>query len=202
MQSKHNSHRHWILFGTALSIIMLSLMGCSDGGNPSALSSNGENTGGMWNPAPGFEIQPGHPIPQLNDNYWEDSEGSHTNPFRRRVPSAVPISDDGGIVTLGLHSYVIPPHAIDSARTFTLAYASFCGVAVDCGPSPYQFRIPVMLSLSYANTNFEEEGIDPSDLRIWFVTPDGAFEPLESIVNPGLQTVSAQVDHFSRYVLG
>jgi hypothetical protein len=61
-----------------------------------------------------------------------------------------------------------------------------------------QFNVPVELSLSYAKaTNVA----DPSRLRIMRVNPDGRHEILPSVVDTVNMTVTAELDHFSRYCM-
>ncbi len=183
----------------ALGSLLLLLAGCSD--SPTASQSPADAPREMWNPGPGAEVIPGREVPMLRDGYWEEVFGSEINPNRRAYNSFTPINELGGTVTLGYHSYVIPAGAVDEPRTFTLSYASLSAVAVDCGPSPYYFNLPVLLTLSYRGTQYEEDGMDPSDLRIYYVSPDGTYEELESTLDTESRCIRAYVDHFSRYVI-
>ena len=211
-------------FGTALLSLILAIFvitGCGSFDAPTASGGDSEPAQPeLWNPAPGDEIVPGREVPLLNDSYWEGVYGPTINPLFGRPGGGGlggflgGLVDDvtsvtrfifgavGGMVSLGDHYYVVPPGAVNGMVRFTLEYASFTGVGVDCGPSPLAFDVPVMLTLSYNNTQYENSG-NPSGLRIWHVTADGTLEEVEGcIVDTNAQTVTAPVTHFSRYILG
>ncbi len=195
--------RYIILFTTAIvaALVTLALFvsGCSE--NPAASIPSAESDSELWNPAPGTQIIPGRDVPMLDDNYWENAFGPSVNPLRRVLNTVENIGELGGTVQLGLHSYVIPPGAVSENHLFLLSLASLTGVAVDCEPSPFSFDEPVLLTLSYRFTQYDRDGADPSNLRIYYVTPDGEFQELESTVDTEARCVRAYVDHFSRYVL-
>jgi hypothetical protein len=183
-----------------LVIVLFSVMlaGCSDDGSPTMSSGD---QGELFNPERGFEIEPGREIPFLNDNYWESQNGPQTNPFLFGLVSRL-IGILGGTVECGHHSYTVPAGALLRLTRMTMAYASRNTVAVDCGPSPLNFLLPVTLRLSYEGTQYDEIGAHPENLRIWYMRDDGTFEAVESAVNLGTKIVSAPVTHFSRYIIG
>ncbi len=188
---------------SAIAMALALFIGCSSDQSPvSSTAADGYNPNAPWNPPPGYEIVPGRPVPTLNEDYWESENGYETNPSQFSNISSVSVGRNGGTVTLGNHRYVIPAGALSRNTTMTMAYASLGAVAVDCGPSPLTFAVPVTLTLSYAGTSYEEDGMDPSELRIWYVAPDGSMELIGGSVNESARTVSAPVDHFSRYILG
>lgn len=198
----NSMNKSWyrILAGlSAVLVLVLLFVGC---GTDSVPTSAQESERPLWTPAPGDELAPGRAVPLVNSNYWEELYGMDVNPFRRVVATAIPIDEDGGIVTLGYHYYVIPAGAVHELRSFTLGYASYAGVAVDCGPSPCSFDSPVMLVLSYRGTQYDQNGADPSALQIWYAAEDGSNVSLESHVDTANRVVWAEVDHFSRYILG
>ena len=178
-------------------------IGCSLNESPTASTAE-QGEMDLWSPQPGDEVVPGREVPILNDNYWESEYGTEINPLRIR-PVLELIGEAGGIIRLGLHSYAVPEGAVDGLVLFTIAYASIYGVAVDCGPSPMTFNTSVTATLSFANTQYgdwEENGLDPTQLQVIYAAPDGDTIPLPSTVDLEAQTVSAEVDHFSRYILG
>lgn len=187
---------------SAIIAIMLTIpSGCSQLISPTAPNVDPQNAGSaMWNPQPGDEIEPGQEVPLLNPGYWDSEDGPMIDPSgaSRRIGIL------GGTVSLGYHSYAIPPGAVLHPRTFTLDYASENGVGVDCGPSPFQFLLPVTVVLSYRNTQYDDGdgGFDPLILHIYLVSSDGLFTLLPSIVNSNARTVTALTDHFSRYIIG
>lgn len=198
-----------------LSAITLLIFGCSTGDTPTAPVDQ-EITSDLWTPQPGDEIQSGRPIPViLDEDYWSEP-GMTINP-RRPVNIATPVpidGDDGGIVRLGNHSYVVPAGAVEGVVNFTLSAASVVAIAVDCGPSPLYFAdgLPVRLALSYAGTQYDPDyciprgiiPLDPSDLQIWFDPQTGSsLIPQEQnrVFDPVTKTITVDVDHFSRYIL-
>jgi hypothetical protein len=182
------------------------IMGCSEINMPTA-SQTDSNEENVWSPEPGFSVNGRTPIPIVNDTYWEDLYGPSVNPFRCRAVVSREIDGDvGGTVTCGYHRYDVPAGAVDGDVIFTMQIASYNGIAVDCGPSPMSFNIPVMLTLSYAGTQYDNNSNDlynPADLRIYYMTEDGDYELLDDAeLNTGSKTVTAPVTHFSRYILG
>jgi hypothetical protein len=201
---KNLSTQRTLITLSALFILGLGLMlsGCSLSDSPTAPQTS-DATAELWNPQPGDQIVPGRDIPVLNSNYWESGNGSQVNPLFGDLLGIVfrLLGQLGGTVNLGYHSYQVPPGAVNSLTLFSLRYASGNAVAVDCGPSPLSFNTPVTLRLSYRNTQYDN-GNPPPPLQIFYMDEDGNLEALPSTVNPGQKTVSAQVTHFSRYVLG
>ena len=187
-----------------LGFLGLILTGCSD--YPPPTSSSGiSNYESPWNPQPGDQIN-GHAIPLVNEDYWENQYGNQINPWLA-VPRPIPIGTAGGVITLGLHSLIIPAGAVDEPVNITLTYASSTAIAVDCGPSPFEFHVPVTLILSYSGTQYANTVIDPADLRIYYMPPnwDGRSDDLvemPSVVDTRALTVTCQTDHFSRYIIG
>ncbi len=192
-----NWKRIAVIFCSALTAFLI-LVGCS---SDSSSPLDPVSEASMFNPERGFQIESGREIPFLNDNYWESQGGSQTNPFLFGLVSRF-IGVLGGTVQCGNHSYSIPAGALSGMTRMTMAYASLNTVAVDCGPSPLSFLLPVTLTLSYAGTQYDDPRADPSQLRIWYMSPDGEFIPLNSTVNTNTRTVTAPVTHFSRYILG
>ena len=195
-----------IAVATLLIVLALFPVGCSLLESPTASTNDQNEVSDLWNPQPGDQIVPGHEVPILNQDFWQSSTGQEVNPWRGLVgnlltPIYEVVGGLGGMVQLGLHSYAIPAGAVNTPTMFSLAYASATGIAVDCGPSPFTFNTPVTLSLSYAGTQYDNDNPPPA-LQIFYMAPDGTLTPLLSTGNPGLKTVTAQVDHFSRYIVG
>ncbi len=186
-----------------LTLALLTIIGCGHFEAPTASQPTVNEETAMWSPQPGDQID-GHAIPLVNENYWESQFGASANPWLL-APRSVVIGAMGGIVTFGPHTLIVPAGAVDGNITITMSNASSTAIAVDCTPSPYHFNIPVTLILSYRGTQYQTLSTTDNTLnalRVYYMTPDGDLEPQRCTVNPFTSTVSAEVDHFSRYILG
>lgn len=180
---------------TALIALAMSvLVGCSRFDAPTASQPTTESEMGLWAPNPGDEIIPGHAVPILNEQ-GASVDGAMIPPRTMRI------GPQGGMIRLGLHSLIVPAGAVNDYVMITLAPASAKAIAVDCSPSPFQFNVPVTLVLSYANTQYAD-AVSAPPLSIIYMADEDTFEPLPSVVDPVNNTVSAQTDHFSRYIIG
>lgn len=116
----------------------------------------------------------------------------------------------GGSVSLAGHTITVPFGAVTEPTLFTLELANngyvevelsavvtdLLGRVIDVGSSG--FEKPVTLSLTYARaTNVT----DPSRLKIVRLKSNGRHEVLPSTVQTGPLTVTATLDHFSRYAM-
>ncbi len=174
--------------------------GCGRMEAPTASSESNNSHGDLWNPQLGDEIIPGQEVPLLNPGYWEAQGGFEVNPNQ----SSAVIGPAGGQVRLGKHRLVVPAGAVNSNVTFTMSYASESGIAVDCGPGR-TFQVPVLLTLSFKDTQYDGDDngdCDPSNLCIFFLPQDGSPVLEPSIVDLTDKSVTAAIDHFSRYILG
>lgn len=126
---------------------------------------------------------------------------------------ALLLGSDGGILTLLGHILNVPAGAVSEPTLFSMTVIQNGYVEVELTATPksllrslffwrkaeeVQFNVPVGLSLSYARaTNVT----DPSRLKIMRVNPDGNHEILPSVVDTVNKTVTAELDHFSRYCM-
>ena len=111
---------------------------------------------------------------------------------------------DGGLLSLGHHSLLVPAGAVDSPTTFSMELLKSEYVMVDLTAMRRRvdvgekgFEKPVTLTLSYDGLRVR----DPSKLFILRVNEDGRHEKLPSVVDTRKKTVSAQLDHFSKYAM-
>ena len=135
-----------------------------------------------------------------------------------RIEESAPAADlslsqvigiDGGSVSLAGHRITVPAGAVSVPTIFTLTLANngyveveltavvstLLGV-VDVGEDG--FNKPVSLALTYARgTNVT----DPARLKIIRLKSNGKHEILPSTVQSGPLTVTAELDHFSRYAM-
>lgn len=124
--------------------------------------------------------------------------------------SGVIIGPDGGAIELAGHRLVVPAKAVTRPTRFSMrlldngyvevdlqaAQSSATGVETDVGKRG--FARPVILSLSYSQA--EVPG-DLSRVVVAWVKPDGSLQPLKSTHDALKQSITAELDHFSGYVL-
>lgn len=126
---------------------------------------------------------------------------------------ALLLGSDGGVLSLLNHGLTVPAGAVSESTLFSMTVLQDGYIEVELTATPksllsrlffwrqveeVNFKVPVELSLSYANaTNVT----DPSRLKIMRVNPDGRHEILPSIVDTESKTVTADLDHFSRYCM-
>ena len=153
----------------------------------------------LWNPQLGDQVIPGRDVPlYTNESNGLAVDGAIATPILE--PIGITIGPEGGTIRLGLHTLVVPPGAVDRAMTFTMTYASQTAVAVDCGPSPFRFNIPVQLSLSYAGTTYERSDRQGA-LQIFYMANTFSCTAMPSRVDIVNKVVIAEIDHFSRYII-
>jgi hypothetical protein len=184
-----------LMLKSALIMVLVLAMGCSNFESP-VTSQNAEPELGLWNPQPGEQVVPGRDVPLLS----APGELSTDGVVVTALPVSAVIGPDGGCLRLGRHSLKIPAGAVDRDITFTLVSASTSGVAVDCGPSPFHFNVPVELTLSYVGTQYEDSD-SQSSLEIFYMNGRTCI-PMPCVVDPSGKFVTAQLDHFSRYIIG
>jgi hypothetical protein len=115
----------------------------------------------------------------------------------------------GGVLSLDGHGIAVPRGAVLRPTLFTMETVS--GPVIDVDLNAFQsnllnrvlsrlglFNHPVRLDLSYAGaTNV----VDPSRLVIVRLHEDGTYEVLPTRVDLRRRTVSADLDHFSKYAM-
>ncbi|HEY8521588.1 MAG TPA: hypothetical protein VIN61_16065 [Gammaproteobacteria bacterium] len=123
------------------------------------------------------------------------------------------ISLKGGSITLLGHTLTVPAGAVTSPTLFTMLLGlngyvevhlealspSLLGGLLNIGG--HGFRQPVRVTLSYANA---ADVVDPSRLVIVHLPGLWGYdraEPVPTTVDPVRKTVTAELDHFSRYAL-
>jgi hypothetical protein len=123
------------------------------------------------------------------------------------------LGSEGGLLSLLGHVLNVPEGAVSQPTLFSMTAIQSGHIEVELTATPQSllrrllfwrsvpevhFNVPVELSLSYARaTNVT----DPSRLRIMRINPDGRHEILPSVVDPVTKTVTAELDHFSRYCM-
>lgn len=110
---------------------------------------------------------------------------------------------NGGVLEHDGHRLVVPAGAVSSPTQFSLTSVTDGFVEVDLRAlngkrdvGEEGFAVPVVLQLSYRDAQLPA---DPAQIAIVWVREDGTMEPLPSRVDLAAQTVTADLDHFSRY---
>lgn len=140
-----------------------------------------------------------------------------TLPIKFRVePGAVTVVDPsvGGTVTApdSPITLSVPPGALSSPVGITLTPLSPSAIpandagapalgAVDLGPDGTTFDAPVTLTMPW-NPAELPDGVPAEDLAIYLVDASGAWIELPVTIDLVNHTISAQLEHFSRYVKG
>jgi hypothetical protein len=110
------------------------------------------------------------------------------------------IGSEGGSISAGPHTLVIPPAALSQPTAITMTLLTGRGVnAVSFAPEGLQFRRPVALTMSYTNCNLLGSLLPK---RIAYIDGDlNVIEYLLSLDNLWAKRVTGKVDHFSDYVV-
>lgn len=139
-----------------------------------------------------------------------------------RVPGHVPshvagptasalIDAQGGTISLAGHVLTVPAGAVSRPTRFTMAVVNEGYVEVELNATVPQprgpgidvgekgFARPVTLQLNYSWASAE---VDASRLQIVWVKENGSLETLSSTPDAGTKTVTANLDHFSKYAIG
>ena len=165
--------------------------------------------GGCDPVAPGPEplTAPASPSATLNDGTYTLVTAPLTTPLPR-------VSDwigaSGGTLRLAGHTLTVPPGAVQGPTLFSMLPLASGHVEVELLAAAIRpllglvdvgsdgFDEPVELTLSYAAaTNVD----DPDRLVILHLRDDGGVEEVPSTVHTATKTVTAELEHFSRYAM-
>jgi hypothetical protein len=107
------------------------------------------------------------------------------------------IGPKGGVISVGSHSLVIPKGALSSDVTITAEQMSGKTNSVRFNPEGLQFQKPAVLTMSYRNCV-----VVLLQKKIVFTTEKlKILEVLSSLDLFKSKTVTAPIDHFSRYAV-
>ncbi len=111
------------------------------------------------------------------------------------------VGPNGGILHMGPHYLLIPPHALTSTVKITASAVHDTVNSVRFGPEGLHFAHPAALVMSYSNCNLVAGLLTPK--RIAY-TDEGlhVLTWIPSVDAPLLRVVTGSLDHFSRYALG
>lgn len=121
------------------------------------------------------------------------------------------IGSAGGSLSLGGHSIDVPAGAVDELTLFTMtlltngyvevelsaAVDGLLGGLPDVGAEGFgEETVALTMTYDWA-TNVD----DPDDLLVLRMNDDGTVEPLPVLLDRDARTVTAQLEHFSRYCM-
>lgn len=152
----------------------------------------------------------------------EDGEKVTEESYSGATKAAAWIGSSGGSLSLAGHSLVVPKGAVSRSMCFTVELGTGDYVDVDLHAWLMEssegcqveeggeekgwegtlwtdyFEVPVQLSLTYSRANSVS---DPSVLVVAWEKSSLEMDLLDSWVDQTAETVSAELDHFSRYTL-
>lgn len=114
--------------------------------------------------------------------------------------AAQSIGREGGTIAVGPHTLEIPAGALRRSILITAAIVPDSASSVKLGPAGLTFAVPARLTLSYAHCH--GAGISRAFRRVAYTTD--ALEVLKLLPSQDKaekKTVSAWLDHFSRYAV-
>lgn len=118
------------------------------------------------------------------------------------------IGATGGQLSLLGHTLTVPAGAVRAPTLFTITVLASGYVEVDLSAAvglldvgSKGFAKPVPVSLTYSRATNLKKHDKPFVARIHSVDDYSDLEPLESTIDAETQTVTAYLDHFSRYCL-
>jgi len=114
--------------------------------------------------------------------------------------SKATIGPDGGSISAGPHTLVIPPGALSAPTTITMTAPTGRGVnAVEFAPAGLQFARPASLTMSYSNCSLLGTLL-PKRIAYTSSSLDVLYYIL-SLDNIFSKRVTGQVNHFSNYAI-
>jgi hypothetical protein len=161
----------------------------------------------LFSPSCGEPTNPATSTPSTNLHQPEALIGSLVEPTGLLQCSALPsatssrtIGSEGGSISAGPHTLVIPPAALSQPTAITMTLVTGRGVnAVSFAPEGLQFKRPVALTMSYTNCNLLGSLLPK---RIAYIDGDlNVIEYLLSLDNMFAKRVTGKLDHFSDYVV-
>lgn len=110
------------------------------------------------------------------------------------------IGGEGGSISAGSHTLVVPPGALTGPTTITMVLPAGQNVnSVEFAPEGLEFKKPASLTMSYANCNLLGRVLPK---RIAYTTADlTILYYLLSFDNLFAKRVTRRVDHFSAYAV-
>ncbi|MFN2567643.1 MAG: hypothetical protein ABR499_21825 [Gemmatimonadaceae bacterium] len=103
----------------------------------------------------------------------------------------------GGVVTVGPHSLVVPPGALDRTVAITASTKAADHVGVDFQPEGLRFNYPAVLRLSYAHC--DRAPVLPKVVYVDDLL--SILELLPTLNDPDNDRVTTRLRHFSGYAL-
>jgi hypothetical protein len=109
------------------------------------------------------------------------------------------IGKEGGTLTVGPHTFVVPEGALKKTVTITATTGGIAANAVRFGPEGLQFARPARLTMSFSNC-----GQWGQVKKLWMAYTDDSLnvlEALETELNNSARTITGRINHFSQYAV-
>jgi len=103
----------------------------------------------------------------------------------------------GGVMTVGPHTFIVPPNALSKSVAITMTAPQGRNVRVDFQPEGLRFEVPAALTLSYKHCL-----LPPLLPRVVYVGDKlNILELVPSVFSTLTRNVTGKIDHFSGYAV-
>ena len=113
------------------------------------------------------------------------------------LTSKVISAHDGGVVTNGRVTLEFPPFALSEDTEITIEMLDDGTLGVELGPHGIQFNRAVTMTMDLRGTSAEGQASEARTL--WWNEQQGWFEKIEKIGSTDSNSLSSQLEHFSKY---
>jgi hypothetical protein len=128
-----------------------------------------------------------------------------TNPLTGDITytTTYPVGPQGGSLSFGGHTLVIPKHAVQHWTYFSATLRAGDEIRIDLRAwdmfgSVRNFRRPVELTIDLSDASAEDlEGVS-----VFYLDPTGSTERMPSVLNVEGRSVTGYLNHFSDYIPG
>jgi hypothetical protein len=130
---------------------------------------------------------------------------TRTNPLTGDVTYTTnyPVGPQGGALTFGGHTLVIPKHAVQHWTHFSATLRAGDEIRIDLRAynmfgTVTSFRRPVELTIDLSDAT----AADLDGVSVFYLDPTGSTERMPSVLNFETRTVTGYLNHFSDYIPG
>lgn len=180
------SYRGRALAGLVLVALLLITSGCASDrdGSPTAPSSSEIATEPVW--------------AYTNPATAEGSELGLLDFLLRLVQSVVRVVLPTQSAVLEGHIYrlEVPAGALPRSAVYSMTYQQSGPAEVNLGPHGAEFDVPVELSIDLSNTSLADA---PDVTLFWWDENRGRWVDVGGVWDPSTETLTAELEHFSRY---
>ena len=109
-------------------------------------------------------------------------------------------AETGGVITNGRVTLEFPPYALSEDTEITIEMLNDGTLGADLGPHGIQFNRPVTMTMELQNTS--AEGNADVVETFWWNSDENWYEKMPKVDSGTSSTLSATLEHFSRYKAG